>query len=192
MDTRNSIFYKNKRVVAESVVPTSHLVFPKSCKNSVKQSDFSLIILEVILSILFNKAFTKSLNWGEVEFRLIHLYVCSMGTSWFSGLVKQTKFGQFSLAFQSWRWWRVHTHPVFHCTECTVGCCAHLFLTWKPPSRFITGAYSHGQSRIVTTFGGWGVGRSFTGHRRSPAQSVTFTDVWGLSENYSRAHLLMA
>lgn len=61
MDTRNSIFYKNKRVVAESVVPTSHLVFPNACKNNVKQSDFYLIILEVILSILFNKTFVKSL-----------------------------------------------------------------------------------------------------------------------------------
>lgn len=61
MDTRNSLFYGNKRVVAESIVLTSHLVFPNTCKNNVKHNlDFYLIILGIILSSQVNKTFTKS------------------------------------------------------------------------------------------------------------------------------------
>lgn len=56
MDTHNSVFYKNKRVIAESVVPTA-IWYPPTLVKIMQNNhlDFYLVILEIILNILLNK-----------------------------------------------------------------------------------------------------------------------------------------
>lgn len=112
MDTRKSMFYENKRVVADSAVPTCHLVLPDTCKNSAEQSlSFYLMILEVIMSALLQETVTQSLNRREADCKHERMRCRSSETSWFPDLGRQTELGRMFSRLSALAWPTARAQP---------------------------------------------------------------------------------
>lgn len=95
-------FYKNERVVAESDAPTSHLLFPNTCNNNVKHSLRRLSDqFRNHVGCPVDKTRPQSWTWRRTANDASE-DACTLDTSLFSGLGKQTKRGKFSLVPQSW------------------------------------------------------------------------------------------